>query len=67
VYGKISLERPKLKWKDCVKKNVKKMKRYGRRQEEVARFLLSDMVFKAETKKREEKGEEALFKINIVK
>lgn len=63
--GNIPLERPKLKWKDCVKKNVRKTERYGRRQVEVARSLFRDMVFKTETKKREERREGALFKINI--
>jgi len=40
-----------------VKKDVKKMERYGRRQEQAARFLFSYMVYKAETKKEEERRE----------
>jgi len=55
--GKISLERPKLKWEDYVKKDVKKMERYSRKHEQVARFLFSywSLRPKPRKKKREEK------------
>jgi hypothetical protein len=45
-----------LKWEDCVKKDLKTLEMEGscREQSQMARFVFSGMVLKAETKKEKE-------------
>lgn len=53
--GKRPLGRPRLRWEGYKKKNNRtrnQMERSGRGQEQMARFVFSDMVLMAETKKK---------------
>jgi len=59
--GKRPLGRPRLRWEDCVKKGLNKvrsrnqMERSCREQGQMARFVFSGMVLKAGAKKKKKK------------
>lgn len=57
--GKIPLRRPRSRWEDCVKKDIKtigpgiRWRGSCRRQDEMVRFVFSGVVLNAEIKKEE--------------